>query len=159
MKLDNISNPVVTIVMTTFRRPNLLKRAIKSVLRQTYPYFEIRVYDDASGDETEEVVSEFSKVDPRIHFHSHEKNLGNFIDNINFGISRVTTPLWTVLSDDNLFLPNFLEIAVQDFEEHPQAIFCAQQVILMQDDGGIHTVCPSNAWRPGFYKPLEGLHA
>ena len=71
MKLDNISNPVVTIVITTFRRPNLLKRAIKSVLQQTYPYFEIRVYDDASGDETEKVVSEFSKVDPRIHFHSH----------------------------------------------------------------------------------------
>jgi glycosyltransferase involved in cell wall biosynthesis len=159
MQLNNTSNPVVTIVITTFRRPKLLKRAIKSVLRQTYPYFEIRVYDDASGDETEEVVSEFSKVDPRIHFHSHEKNLGNFIDNINFGISRVTTPLWTVLSDDNLFLPNFLKIAVQDFEKHPQAIFCAQQVILMQDDGGIHTVCPSNAWRPGFYKPLEGLHA
>ncbi|MDA0691039.1 MAG: glycosyltransferase family 2 protein [Nitrospinae bacterium] len=157
--MNNSPNPKITIVLTTYRRPHLLKRAIKSVLNQTYPHFKIRVYDDASGDETEKVVSEFAKTDSRIHFHSHEKNMGWFLDNVNFGIARVDTPLWTVLSDDNLFLPNFLETAVQDLEKNPQALFCAQQVIFMTDEGKIHTVSPSNAWRSGFYTTEEGLPA
>jgi len=155
--LNNTPNPIITVVLTTYRRPDLLKRAIKSVLNQTYPHFEIRIYDDASGDETAEVVSGFAKSDSRIYFHSHKKNMGCFLDNVNFGIARVDTPLWTVLSDDNLFLPNFFQTAVQELEKNPQALFCAQQVIFMTDEGKIHTVSPTNDWRSGFYSPEEGL--
>lgn len=154
--MSNTRNPIITIVLTTYRRPDLLKRAIKSVLNQTYPHFEIRVYDDASGDETEKVVSEFARSDSRVHYYSHEKNMG-CLGNVNFGIARVNSPLWTALSDDNLFLPDFLKTAVRDLDENPQALFCAQQVIFMTDEGKIHTVSLVNGWRSGFYSTEEGL--
>jgi glycosyltransferase involved in cell wall biosynthesis len=157
--LADPTNPVVTIILTTYRRPKLLKGAIESVLRQSYPHFEIRVYDDCSGDETEEVVEKFKAQDDRIFFHSHAKNLGWFLDNVNYGISRVQTPLWTVLSDDNVFLPGFLEKAVQTLKQFPEAMFACRQVIFITEDKKIHTVSPGNNWRSGLHHPDEGLSA
>lgn len=55
--------PTFSIVMTTFRRPQLLARAIQSVLDQTFPDFELIVVDDVSGDETPAMVARF--MDPR----------------------------------------------------------------------------------------------
>lgn len=51
MKTD-VTEPIITAVIPTYRRPRLLRRAIKSVLAQTYPHFQVCVYDNASGDET-----------------------------------------------------------------------------------------------------------
>jgi glycosyltransferase involved in cell wall biosynthesis len=42
----------ITTIIPTFMRPQLLGRAIRSVLGQSYPHFEVHVYDNASGDET-----------------------------------------------------------------------------------------------------------
>jgi glycosyltransferase involved in cell wall biosynthesis len=67
--------PLITTIIPTCRRPHLLRRAIKSVLNQTYPHFQVCVYDNASGDETAEVVSEFAKKDPRIKYHCHSENI------------------------------------------------------------------------------------
>ena len=56
-------NPLITVVIPTFKRPKLLKRAIQSVLNQTYPHFKICVHDDASGDDTGKIVAEMSRND------------------------------------------------------------------------------------------------
>ncbi|RKX41747.1 MAG: glycosyltransferase family 2 protein, partial [Thermotogae bacterium] len=68
-----ISKPLITTIIPTYRRPKLLQRAIKSVLNQTYPHFQVCVYDNASGDETAEVVAEFAKKDPRVKYYCHPK--------------------------------------------------------------------------------------
>jgi len=52
--------PLITTIIPTYRRPKLLRRAIKSVLGQTFPHFQVCVYDNASGDETPDVVAEIS---------------------------------------------------------------------------------------------------
>ena len=70
------NNPSITIVMLTYKRPKLLKRAIQSVLNQTYPYFKVCVFDDASGDETGEIAAEMQKNDARIFYHCTEQNFG-----------------------------------------------------------------------------------
>ena len=70
-----MTQPLITTIIPTYRRPKYLKKAIESILSQTYPHFQIWVCDNASGDETAEVVAEFSKKDPRVHYFCHEKNI------------------------------------------------------------------------------------
>ena len=87
------SAPIITTILPTFRRPRLLRRAIRSALNQTYPHLEVRVYDNASGDETPEVVAELARQDARVKYHCHPTNIGaarNFL----YGMERVDTPFF-----------------------------------------------------------------
>ncbi len=67
-------NPLVSVVLPTYNRARLLRRAIKSVLDQTYANLELMVVDDCSTDSTEGVMKEFQ--DDRIRYIRHEKNQG-----------------------------------------------------------------------------------
>ena len=103
--------PLITVVIPTYRRPKFLRRAIQSVLNQTYTSFRLTVYDNASGDETSEVVRAISKEDSRVVYHCHPQNIGA-INNFNFGMRQVSTPYFSLLGDDNYLLPKFFEEAI-----------------------------------------------
>ena len=66
-----IAQPLITTIIPTYRRSEKLKRAIQSVLAQTYPHFQICVYDNASGDETADVVAALAKEDSRVQYFCH----------------------------------------------------------------------------------------
>ena len=57
---------LVSIVLPTYNRADLLGRAIDSVVAQTYAHWELIVWDDGSTDETRRVVDRYS--DPRIQY-------------------------------------------------------------------------------------------
>lgn len=156
MEMNN-SKPLITTIIPTYRRPKLLRRAIKSVLNQTYPHFQVCVYDNASGDETAEVVSEFAKKDPRVKYHCHPENIGA-LANFNYGMKHVDTLFFSFLSDDDILLPEFYETALEGFEKHPEAVFSSTAVISMNDDGYVLDQHASG-FKPGFYKPPDGLFA
>ncbi len=120
---------MITTIIPTYRRPKLLKRAIASVLRQTYPHFQICVYDNASRDETEEVVREF--CDARVQYFCHPQNIGSNA-NFQFGLERVTTPYFSFLSDDDFLLPHFYEQMLEAFAKKPECAFCAGDVLSLE---------------------------
>src|SRR5713101_2056619 len=130
-----MDDPQITAVIPTYRRPNLLRRAVESVLTQTYSNLRVTVFDNASGDETAEVVAELSERDPRVHYHSHPTNLGP-VANFQAGMDAVGTPYFSFLSDDDLLLPSFYERALAGFHREPRAkMFCGQTVIYDHDLG------------------------
>ena len=66
--------PRVSVIIPTYRRPVFLGKAIESVLNQTFQDFEVIIVDDASNDNTSEVVRGFS--DKWIQYGCHEVNNG-----------------------------------------------------------------------------------
>jgi glycosyltransferase involved in cell wall biosynthesis len=97
------TDPVlVSIVLPTYTRAQLLRHAIRSVLTQTYRNFELIVIDDNSKDDTPEVVRSFG--DPRIRYYRNEENL-KLPRGLNkgFGLAQGEYLTWT--SDDNLYAP------------------------------------------------------
>jgi len=68
--------PIVTVLFPTHKRPEKLRRAIQSVLAQTYTSLKIIVLDNASNDETPEVVRNCMKNDSRVVYYAHEENIG-----------------------------------------------------------------------------------
>ena len=66
--------PDVSVIIPTYDRSEFLRTAIASVLAQTLQDFEIIVVDDASADDTQEVVGNLD--DGRIRYIRHEINKG-----------------------------------------------------------------------------------
>ena len=56
----------VSVIIPTYNREKFLKRAIESVLSQTFQDFELIVVDDGSNDNTKKIVKEFQNQDNRI---------------------------------------------------------------------------------------------
>lgn len=146
---------MITTIITTYRRPQLLKRAISSVLSQTYSDFQVCVYDNASGDETKEIV-QFFRNDPRVKYHCHSENIG-MMANYAFGLERVTTPYFSFLSDDDFLLPCFYETALTQLRQFPEAAFAACGVLKVDSEAQI-VDNPINLWeREGYYTVPEGM--
>jgi len=149
---------LITTIIPTYRRPKLLRRAIKSVLNQTYPHFQVCVYDNASGDETAAVVAELAKKDSRVKYYCHSENIGAF-NNFQCGLTQVDTPYFSFLSDDDLLLPDFYQDALVGFEQYPEALFSSTKIIRMDDKGNCWEAGAGLKWVPGLYRPPHGLFA
>ena len=146
----------VTTVIPTFQRPGLLRRAMRSVLDQTYGDCVVSVFDNASGDETERVVAEFAARDPRVRYTCQPYNMGgvaNFVD----AMSHVESEFFTVLSDDDVLFPEFFATAVAALAQQPQAMFFAGSTLEF-DDAGALRYAPMAYWpREGLYEPSESV--
>jgi glycosyltransferase involved in cell wall biosynthesis len=143
--------------MPTYRRPKLLRKAIISVLNQTYPHFQVCVYDNASGDETPDIVAEIAREDPRVKYHCHSKNIGG-IANFNYGMQKVTSPFFSLLSDDNTLLPKFFEDAIYSLNQHLEAILYVGRTIGINEKTGERNYQSSHKiWDAGLVFPPDGL--
>ena len=154
MKQPENTQPLITTVIPTYQRPQLLRRAILSVLNQTYPHIKVCVYDNASEDNTKAVVDELAKQDPRVHYHCRPNNIGGF-NNINLGMKQVNTPYFSLLADDDILLPDFYEKAMAGLTQHPEAMFSAMQTIIVEDKK-VKGVTFGD-YEEKLYSPPEGL--
>ena len=65
---------MVSVIIPTYNRSNVILNSVNSVLNQTYKDLEVIVVDDCSDDETEIVLK--SIKDQRLRYIKHEKNMG-----------------------------------------------------------------------------------
>lgn len=133
------NSPLITCVIPTYRRPRMLARAIKSVLNQSFSRLQVIVTDNASGDKTGEVVRRIQANDRRVIYHCQPRNMGMHA-NFAYGMSRVDTPFFSLLSDDDVLLPEFYETAYSEFQKYPQAILVATQVPCVTEKGRLDSV-------------------
>ncbi len=108
-----MARPTVSVIIPTYNRAKLLKRAIKSVLNQEFGDFELIVVDDASLDNTPEVVKRIE--DGRIRYIRLKKNSGGPVAR-NTGIKKARGEFIALLDDDDEWLPNRLDVQVKKFE-------------------------------------------
>lgn len=100
------ARPVFSIIIPTYNRAHLLPRAIKSALAQTFTDFELIIVDDASTDETPQVMASFQ--DPRIVYLRQEQN-GGASSTRNAGIKIAKGKYISFLDDDDELSPKFLQ--------------------------------------------------
>jgi len=102
-----MSRPLVTVGIPTYNRADgFLRECLESVLSQTYKNLEILVSDNASTDNTEEIVLGYN--DDRIRYIKQEKNLGP-LNNMSYCLEAATGNYFQMLHDDDLIDPEFIE--------------------------------------------------
>jgi len=113
-----MENPLISIILPTYNGSNFLAESIQSVIKQTYTNFELIIVDDASTDNTSEIVKSFVKSDPRIHSLKHQSNR-KLPAALNSGFSQSKGELLTWTSDDNYYHNNALAVMASFLEENP----------------------------------------
>ena len=111
--------PAFSIIVTTYKRPQLLSRAMRSVINQTFRDFECIVVDDADNVETAQIVKQFN--DKRIVLIQHKENKGAAAA-YNTGIKASQGSLIAILDDDDEYYPAFLEKMHHLFQVAPSRV-------------------------------------
>lgn len=111
--------PLVSIIIPTFNRANLLTETLDSVISQTYQNWECIIVDDGSTDDTESVVDKFILKDERIKYFKRPDNYksgGNGARNYGFHLSKGMYINW--FDSDDVMLPNFIEEKINNEDEN-----------------------------------------
>lgn len=106
--------PLVSVVVATYNRSNVLALALQSLIAQTFKEWECWVIGDACTDDTETVVR--SLGDARIQFHNLPTNVGEQSGPNNEGVKRSRGRYIAYLNHDDLWFPDHLETLLAAFE-------------------------------------------
>ena len=117
------------MVLPTYNRPEFLKRAIRSVLNQTFGDFELIVVDDASAEDPRPVVDAFH--DDRVRLIRHLENRGNAAAR-NTAIAAARGRFLAFLDDDDEWAPDKLALQVPmlvESEPDEALVYCARRLL------------------------------
>lgn len=119
----------VSIIVPTYKRANMLTRAIDSVLNQTYDNVEVLVVDDNNPDTewrqcTTSIMEQY-RENPKVRYICHPQNMNGSVAR-NTGIQEATGELISYLDDDDYYAMDKIERQVKYLEEHPhyRAVYC-----------------------------------
>lgn len=148
------NRPLVSVVIPTYKRPVYLKRAIDSVLNQTYKNVEAIVVDDNNPEtedrlETEEMMKEYER-NPRVTYIRQERNKGgSAARNTGWRVSKAE--YITFLDDDDELLPERTRLQVECLEELDASWgMCYTGYTVNKEDGTHQT---SSETRSGYLYP------
>ena len=120
-----------SVIIPNFNHGKYLKDRIDSVLKQSCDSFELIIIDDASIDNSREIIETY-RGHPRIsHILYEEKNSGSAFAHWQTGIKLAKADWIWIAESDDLASPLFLETAAKMLTGHPDAglFYCDSEII------------------------------
>jgi glycosyltransferase involved in cell wall biosynthesis len=126
------TQPLITIGIPTRNRSSLLRNCVASALAQTYSNIEVLISDNASTDDTLEMLKGIG--DPRLRVMSNAENIG-LVANWNKCVYEARGEYVTLVSDDNILDPTFLEKCVNLVKQEPgiPIVISAYDVLVLDE--------------------------
>ncbi|PNQ73662.1 hypothetical protein C1T31_04810 [Hanstruepera neustonica] len=113
---------LVSVIISTYNGSKFIETQLKSLINQTYNNLDIIVVDDASTDNTKEIVNTFAKEYKNITTQYYEKNVG-YIKNFERGMSLAKGSLIATCDQDDWWDPTKIEKLVNNIGDH-DIIYC-----------------------------------
>ncbi|MBD0409529.1 glycosyltransferase family 2 protein [Pseudoalteromonas distincta] len=133
----------VSVVIAAYNRPDFLRKALESVIKQTVPAFEIIVVDDYSKIDLQPVINCFS--DQNIIYIKKAENKG-VSHSRNVGIKIATGDWVSFLDDDDEYLPTRIESNLNDTNRaNVSAVLCSYKTL---ETGYVEKVIESKILEP-----------
>ena len=113
-----LEQPLVSVIIPTYNRADLIGHTLESVINQSYRNLEIIVIDDGSVDNTEEVVKAIG--DSRIRYIRHQTNCGGSTAR-NTGVEAARGEYIAFLDSDDIWVPNKIQLQLASIQMHPHS--------------------------------------
>ncbi|MFX1500545.1 MAG: glycosyltransferase family 2 protein [Promethearchaeota archaeon] len=119
---------LISVIIPTYNRANLIEFAIKSVLNQSYKNIELIIVDDGSTDSTKKIIDSFK--DHRIKYIK-QKHSGLPAVARNTGLKNARGEFIAFLDSDDIWFPQKLEKQIKLFYKQKSAILIATNAIII----------------------------
>ena len=107
--------PLISVVIPAYNAEQFLDETLESVLSQTYENWECIIVNDGSTDNTESIAKKWCEKDARFRYFYKENSGAS--DTRNLGIKKARGEYIAFLDADDLYMPNFLEICLENLVE------------------------------------------
>lgn len=121
-----MNTPLVSVLMSVYNGEKYLREAIESILHQTYGNIEFLIINDASTDNTAQIIQSYP--DKRIRFFSNAENL-RLTASLNKGIDLALGKYIARMDADDISLPERIAKQVAYMEQHPEVGLCGTFVM------------------------------
>jgi GT2 family glycosyltransferase len=142
-----------TIVITTFNRLSLLRRAVESALAQSLPC-EVVVADDCSSDGT---AAYLASLAPRVRYLRNPSNMGQCAT-VNAGVGLASGGWVKLLADDDYLAPDCMTEMAEAIALHPSAVLCSVQAMEVDSSGRVLRRTPKTGPGRAFYVRQQDIH-
>ena len=134
-----MSRPRVTVLLPVYNGGMYIDEAVRSILRQTFPDFELLAIDDGSTDGTLEALRAYR--DPRVRIVVNDRNLG-LVDTLNRGLSLSRGEYVARMDSDDVSLPGRLERQVRFLDGNPEVGVCGTWARIIRGHRNGPLICP-----------------
>lgn len=141
-------SPAVSVIICAYKTGEKIRKTIQAVLAQDFADLELIVIDDASGDDTPDIVK--SIEDKRLRFVANEKNLG-VVESRNVGLKLARGRYIATCDHDDVWRPSKLSAQVAYMEAHPACGVVGTGWLLHREDGTTLSTAVQSAG-PGMLK-------
>jgi glycosyltransferase involved in cell wall biosynthesis len=121
--MPSATAPRVSMGMPVLNGEEYLEEAIRSLLAQSYPHFELIISDNASTDRTGEICRDFAAMDGRVRYHRKPVNVG-FCRNQNSVIEMATAEYFLLTHHDDIRHPEYLARTVEVLDADRTVVVC-----------------------------------
>lgn len=135
LNLDTMT-PIVSVVIPSFNRAELIGETLNSVRAQTLPDWEAIIVDDGSTDGTMEILRQYESADPRIRIFSRNRLPKGANTCRNSGLSSARGKYIVFLDSDDLLAPTCLESRTSAVQQKPAADFAVFQSLFFHETPG-----------------------
>lgn len=122
---------MISIIIPNYNHSKYLRKRIESILSQTYTDYECILLDDASSDNSIEILNEYVKLDSRLKLFINRCNSGSTFAQWNYGISKARGKYIWIAESDDIASPYFLKTMVEVLDQNPKisVTFCQSTLI------------------------------
>ncbi len=157
-KDNNTSLPTLSVLIANYNYARFIGEAFESVLSQSYKPLEIVVIDNASTDNSAEVIQKFIEREPNIRFIRNEKNMG-VQHQFNQFLDMAKGEYFYFLGADEKLLPGFFEKSMKLLARYPEAGICSTLSYQIDEKGRNmgYFVTPFLSTKEGFILPKKAV--
>lgn len=127
----------ISVIIPNYNHARYLEQRIASVLTQTFTDFELIILDDASTDNSKEIIEKYAAQDRRISFYPSTLNSGSPFVQWNKGVKLAKADLIWIAESDDVASPEFLQAMLAAHNNNPGIALAYCQSYRMNDEGTI----------------------
>ena len=123
---------MISICVPVYNGAKFIENCIKNILNQSFIEFELLISDDASDDNTLEIIDKFKK-DNRLKIFKNTVNLG-WVKNCNLLISKTSFELYCIIPCDDLIPPDYIEKLYNEIKLDDTITNCYPVLVTIHDN-------------------------
>lgn len=125
--------PIIDVIVPNYNKGEFIKDSLLSLLDQTFDRWRCIIVDGFSDDGSWEIIKNFAEKDLRFEIYQFPRK--GLYNSWNFGLSKVINPYFCILTSDDLWDKNWLQVAVYSLENNLNAVCAASRTRIIDVKG------------------------